>query len=423
MPPRCNRVKNGADPAFAAAVEQAVASLLPNLTARITDEIRQNENNANQRNGRRGPGNNRDAQPTDIHVWLERFQKQKPQTFSSASTPVEAKNWIAHIEILNTEFTNVAQVANAARNIEIFRDMSKNEGNNKRDRDDHRIQPSETLSQGSNHRAYDRRDSDRYGNSDRYSNRDRYWTWSDQDQQFHPRKACHRAIGACFECGEVGHLAKDFKKGSMSSEGNGNNKPHATRGKVYALTTDQAANASGTVSGTLYMCDRDVFVLFYTGATHSMVSLAFSKHIKFPSTLLDYALSISTPMKNNVVIGHEYRDCLIRFDDKIRSAILLPLEMSNFDIILGMDWLTENPATIDCHTKRVIFGDFSNPEFIYQGSRPGKPIKTISALKARKLISHGCEGFLASIKDISLDGPRFESHLVAQNALSLVLSS
>ncbi|GKA24240.1 hypothetical protein Tco_0710273 [Tanacetum coccineum] len=47
----------------------------------ITDEIRQNENNGNnvnRRNGRRGPGNDGDAQPTDIHVWLERFRKEKP---------------------------------------------------------------------------------------------------------------------------------------------------------------------------------------------------------------------------------------------------------------------------------------------------------------------------------------------------------
>nr|GFC43023.1 hypothetical protein [Tanacetum cinerariifolium] len=29
----------------------------------------------------------------------------------------------------------------------------------------------------------------------------------------HPGKACHRATGACFECGEVVHLAKDCKKG------------------------------------------------------------------------------------------------------------------------------------------------------------------------------------------------------------------
>ncbi|GJZ87753.1 hypothetical protein Tco_0659363 [Tanacetum coccineum] len=137
---------------FTAAVAQAIADLLPTLTTRITDEIRQNknnENNANRRNARRvntrGSGNDGDAQPTDIHVWLER--------------------------ILNTEFTDVAQVANAARNIEIFRDRSKNEGNNKRDRDGHRIRPSDTPSQGPNQRAYDRRNSERYRNNDRYNDR------------------------------------------------------------------------------------------------------------------------------------------------------------------------------------------------------------------------------------------------------------
>nr|GEW69968.1 hypothetical protein [Tanacetum cinerariifolium] len=48
MPPRrSNRVNNEADPAFTAAVAHAVADLLPTLTARITNEIRQNENNRN----------------------------------------------------------------------------------------------------------------------------------------------------------------------------------------------------------------------------------------------------------------------------------------------------------------------------------------------------------------------------------------
>nr|GEY09633.1 hypothetical protein [Tanacetum cinerariifolium] len=47
--------------------------------------------------------------------------------------------------------------------------------------------------------------------------------------------------------------------------------------------------------------------------------------------------------------------------------------MSDFDIILGMDWLTEHRATIDCHSNHVIFGDLNNPEFIYHGYRPGLP--------------------------------------------------
>ncbi|GJR89033.1 retrotransposon protein, putative, ty3-gypsy subclass [Tanacetum coccineum] len=527
MAPRRNRVNNEADPAFTAAVAQAVADLLPTLTARITDEIRQNENNGNnvnRRNARRvntgGSGNDGDAQPTDIHVWLERFQKQKPQTFSSASTPVEAENWIAHIEkifeVLGCDDQFKARLATyklegdahswwraykqakggdayvATLSWNDFRDIfflqyfpySEKE-KCEREYKSIRQLPEETSTdfmkrflrlagflgakagtqeeqakhfkwglndfvldrilnteqdlehrettrgietaivydhQKHHHKGHDRRDSDRHGNINRYGNNNRHGnndrhgnsnrhgnnrqrSWRDRDQQVrgqqyghsygsssqqgnsnqasiptcnqcgkrHPGDTCYKATGASFICGQVGHLAKDCKKRSTSSRGNRNNKPHATSGRVFALTTDQASNAPGIVSGTLYMYDRDVFVLFDTGATHSVVSLAFSKHIKVPSTLLDYALSISTPMKNNVVIGLEYRDCPLRFDDKISFANLLLLEMSYFDIILGIDWLTQHRATIDCYTKRVIFGDLNNPEFIYHGSRPGLP--------------------------------------------------
>ncbi|GKD56416.1 hypothetical protein Tco_1289803, partial [Tanacetum coccineum] len=44
-----------------------------------------------------GAGRSGDQPPT-IHSWLERFGKQKPRSFSSATTPVDAENWIAHIE-------------------------------------------------------------------------------------------------------------------------------------------------------------------------------------------------------------------------------------------------------------------------------------------------------------------------------------
>ncbi|GJZ80687.1 gag-pol polyprotein, partial [Tanacetum coccineum] len=78
-------------------IQYAPRALLPELTTVMATSM----NNANRRNGRSGGngngGNGGDA-PATIHVWLERFQKQKPLTFSSAPTPVEAENWIAHIE-------------------------------------------------------------------------------------------------------------------------------------------------------------------------------------------------------------------------------------------------------------------------------------------------------------------------------------
>nr|GEY28426.1 hypothetical protein [Tanacetum cinerariifolium] len=46
-----------------------------------------------------GAGRNGDQPPT-IHTWLERFGKQKPRSFSSATTPGDAEKRIAHIEKL-----------------------------------------------------------------------------------------------------------------------------------------------------------------------------------------------------------------------------------------------------------------------------------------------------------------------------------
>nr|GEU64686.1 putative reverse transcriptase domain-containing protein [Tanacetum cinerariifolium] len=359
MPPHRNRVNNKADLAFTAAVAHAVADLLPTLTAHITDEIRQNENNKNTgnlRNARRGnSGGSRDAQPTDIH----RFLRLAGFLGAKAGTQEEhAKHFKWGINdfvldmILNNESIDVAQVANAARNIKIFRDRSKNEGNNKSDRDGH-----------------------------------------------------HMGILICMEI--VTNMA-------TTNRGHGGIDISREWEKQAACYTG-CTNALGTISGTLYMYDCGVFVLFDTGSTHSVVSIAFSKHLKVPSIPLDHALPISTPMLNSMIISYEFRNCPLRVGDDIHFANLIPLEMSDFDIILGIDWLIEHQATIDCYLKHVIFGNLNNPEFIYHGSRPGKPIKIISALKDRTLISHGCEGFLASIKDTSLDGPRLKSHPAVQN--------
>nr|GFC62632.1 putative reverse transcriptase domain, aspartic peptidase domain protein [Tanacetum cinerariifolium] len=146
------------------------------------------------------------------------------------------------------------------------------------------------------------------------------------------------------------------------------------------------------------------FVLFDMGATHSVISYVFASCVTTTPTLLDHVLCISTPMKGSVRITHVYRDLSLQFDDKIRAINALPLDMCEFDIILGMDWLTDH-ATIDCRSYRVIFGDIHAPEFIYHGSLPGKSMQIISALQARTLLSHGCEGFLATIHDTTSDVP------------------
>nr|GEW89146.1 putative reverse transcriptase domain, aspartic peptidase domain protein [Tanacetum cinerariifolium] len=77
-----------------------------------------------------------------------------------------------------------------------------------------------------------------------------------------------------------------------------------------------------------------------------------------------------------------------------------------------MDWLASHRATIDCYARTVIFGNVRQPEFVYHGSSSLKSVKLISAMKARTLISHGCQGFLASVMDTSLESPNIENLFV-----------
>ncbi|GJU51283.1 putative reverse transcriptase domain-containing protein [Tanacetum coccineum] len=521
--------------------------MLPQIREQVREEYR---------TGAVGSGSN--PPPVTIHTWLERFNKQKPRSFEKAVAPVDAENWISHMEkifdvmdcndafktrlavykfegdalawwkaykqakggdawvltltwaafkelfflqffpraeqerlkreyhsirqrasensteymqrflrlagflgqaagtaeeqaknfrwglhksildhVMCIQFTDVAQVADAARNLEILRDRDdydRSERSDKRHKSGDRYQ---SDTQQNNYRSHDqkndRQGSDRQGgggnyrnnNNNKYSrdnnrsnlNRYRLYLLYDmnltsrhgnrnsgagRDQRNrgsqqsrvpsegythpvcttcgrrHPGE-CRRAAGTCFKCGQAGHLQRDCKKNTgASSSGHADKKPDAS-GRVFALTQDQAANTSGTITGALFIFGRAVFVLFDTGATHSVISTKFASCFTMTPILLDH------------------------FDDKIRSVNALPLDMCEFDIILGIDWLAAHRAMIDCHSRRVIFGDIHAPEFIYHGSLPGKSMKIISALKARTLLSHGCEGFLATIHDTTSD--------------------
>ncbi|GJQ88872.1 zinc finger, CCHC-type, retrotransposon gag domain protein [Tanacetum coccineum] len=80
-------VNTRTDAELAAAVQAAVTDMLPQIREQVREEYR---------NGASGSGGN--PPPVTIHTWLERFNKQKPRTFEKAVTPVDAENWISHME-------------------------------------------------------------------------------------------------------------------------------------------------------------------------------------------------------------------------------------------------------------------------------------------------------------------------------------
>nr|GFD60677.1 hypothetical protein [Tanacetum cinerariifolium] len=77
------------DAELAVAVQNALQTLLPQIHAEIHEEFR---------TGSGPPCSSGNIPPVTIHTWLERFNKQKPRSFEKATAPVDAENWISHME-------------------------------------------------------------------------------------------------------------------------------------------------------------------------------------------------------------------------------------------------------------------------------------------------------------------------------------
>ena len=70
----------------------------------------------------------------------------------------------------------------------------------------------------------------------------------------------------------------------------------------------------------------------------------------------------------------------------------IQLNLSGFDIILGINWLHTYEVKIDCKNVKVILNDEKGRELWFYGQRKEKPCPLISAMKVSKLFVNGVLG-------------------------------
>ncbi|KAM2673866.1 hypothetical protein EV2_015117 [Malus domestica] len=83
---------------------------------------------------------------------------------------------------------------------------------------------------------------------------------------------------------------------------------------------------------------------------------------------------------------------------------LVPLDIIDFHVILGMDWLHYNRVKLDCYQKVVTFHQTDMPIVTFVGEQSGLKHGVISAVRAKQLLSKGCQGYLAHVV-ITEDNP------------------
>ncbi|GKE45046.1 putative reverse transcriptase domain-containing protein, partial [Tanacetum coccineum] len=144
----------------------------------------------------------------------------------------------------------------------------------------------------------------------------------------------------CFNCNRLGHLAKDYRGVSRNV-----NPVNARSPTVRAF----AANNGGQGRGNQGNQARGrVFML---GAEEAYQDLNIVTGLELSDLGFRYEIKIAS--EQLVEIDKVIKGCKLEIDGHVFDIDLIPFVHGSFDVIIGMDWLSNYKAEIICHEKVV----------------------------------------------------------------------
>ena len=78
---------------------------------------------------------------------------------------------------------------------------------------------------------------------------------------------------------------------------------------------------------------------------------------------------MSSPLGIRARIGMICRGCELEISGTLHTVDLRIMDMSEFDVILGMDWLTAYRVVINCERRRVTTYTQDGTHVIFQGDK------------------------------------------------------
>ncbi|XP_070047138.1 uncharacterized protein [Nicotiana tomentosiformis] len=152
---------------------------------------------------------------------------------------------------------------------------------------------------------------------------------------------------------------------------------------IYALSGRQNLESSpDMVVGILSVFSLNVYALIDPGSTLSYISPFVASSCGKKPELLRQLFEVSTPVGESVVVRRVYRGCDVMIHNRHTLADLNRLEMIEFDVIMGIDWLASCYATVDCWKKDVRFNFLGEPVIEWKGNVATPKWMFISYLKA-----------------------------------------
>ena len=141
------------------------------------------------------------------------------------------------------------------------------------------------------------------------------------------------------------------------------------QGRVYAITPPAESIDQLVIQGTLFLSHLGARVLFDSGSSHSFIVVSVVIELGLKVEALEEPLYVSSPVGIRTRILMICRGCELEISGTLLTVDLRIMDMSEFDFILGMDWLTAYRVVIDCERKRVTAYTQGGTRVVFQGDK------------------------------------------------------
>ncbi|KAK1375434.1 CCHC-type domain-containing protein [Heracleum sosnowskyi] len=241
---------------------------------------------------------------------------------------------------------------------------------------------------------------------------------------------CHRLSITCFKCNQKGHYARDCKIGIVchrckkpghmikdcKAPATVNNMIQAIEAppavdvqplaRTYNMSMREAVRDVDVLAGTLLVNSVSAKVLIDSGATKSFISETFVRKLNCLMEPLSGVLSVEIANQDRIPVSSYCPRCEIEILGNHFYADLLTFKLGEFDVILGMDWLTDYDARIDCKDKRVTLVTPEKRAVVFKGEKQAK--KFLTMIQTKRLLRQGCEAYLAYVIDTEKEVSKLE---------------
>ncbi|KAI3686167.1 hypothetical protein L1987_79840 [Smallanthus sonchifolius] len=200
---------------------------------------------------------------------------------------------------------------------------------------------------------------------------------------------------ACYECGDPNHFRDQCPRLANARQG-------GARGRAFNINANEAQANNDVVNGTFLVNSQYASILFNTGADKSFVSLNFEPLLAKTRSQLEKTFTVEIANGDSLTIDSIIYDCSLELNDHSFPINLVPMPLGSFDIIIGMDWLSNHHAEVICFEKCIRIPLPSGETLRVFGEKPCKGLKLMSCTTAQKYLRKKYIAFLAHIvqKDV-----------------------